>query len=386
MINVISKRCNYPDCTTYACYGVRDDLVERCARHKDMDMVRVTKSLCQQENCDKVAHYNISGQEDPAFCGRHKKANMINYSKLCSHSACYEKAEFTNNTKRACENHKTTDMQLIAKHTKHLCIYKDCETSASFGKLYGGAIHCAKHRTANEYDRRTYKPKCLTEYCTETPFYTDTSNNYPLRCESHKLPNDKNVVERPCKNCGLLNIINESTLMCNDCSTFIKTKGGHHKEEKVRTLIQNAGFHIESSDRPVKDGCTKYRPDIVLSYDTFKVIVEVDEHQHETYACECERARMAMVHQDFGGFPVIFVRFNPDSYRVNGKLVREYKSRERLLVNLLNQFKNVKSIKYPLTVSYLYYDEFDGNPVFYDLDYTHIDNILPTAVNDIFNS
>lgn len=44
------------------------------------------------------------------------------------------------------------------------------------------------------------------------------------------------------------------------------------------------------------------------------IIVECDENQHGSYACECELGRMITLFQDYGGMPVVFIRYNPDNY------------------------------------------------------------------------
>ena len=42
--------------------------------------------------------------------------------------------------------------------------------------------------------------------------------------------------------------------------------------------------------------------------------VEVDENQHTEYNTTCENKRLCELYQDFGYVPIVFVRFNPDSY------------------------------------------------------------------------
>jgi hypothetical protein len=47
------------------------------------------------------------------------------------------------------------------------------------------------------------------------------------------------------------------------------------------------------------------------------IIIEIDENQHINYTCEDER--MKMILEDLGYRPVLFIRFNPDSYIENNK-------------------------------------------------------------------
>lgn len=181
------------------------------------------------------------------------------------------------------------------------------------------------------------------------------------------MPDDKNVIERPCAKCQLPDYINEVTLLCNSCSDFFIRNHNKVKEKRIITLIESNGFKFDSLDRPVEGGCTKYRPDGLIDFKLFEVDVEVDEDQHRSYPPECEIIRMIMIHQDFGGKPVIFIRFNPDSYESPINSI-DYRERERILLDLIGSFHNVKEIKYPLLVCYLFYDGYDGQIRFKSFD------------------
>jgi hypothetical protein len=66
-------------------------------------------------------------------------------------------------------------------------------------------------------------------------------------------------------------------------------------------------------DKQISDGCSRRRPDVVIELFTHVVIVECDENQHRGYSCENKRTMELF--QDFGDRPIVFIRFNPDSYR-----------------------------------------------------------------------
>jgi hypothetical protein len=44
------------------------------------------------------------------------------------------------------------------------------------------------------------------------------------------------------------------------------------------------------------------------------VIIEIDENHHSLYDCSCEHKRVMEISQDVGHRPIVFIRFNPDSY------------------------------------------------------------------------
>jgi hypothetical protein len=107
--------------------------------------------------------------------------------------------------------------------------------------------------------------------------------------------------------------------------------------------------------------CGRERPDRQIDCGTHFVYVEVDEHQHQSYACECEQIRMInLVH--VRGMPVRWIRYNPDSYEpIKGQRTIKQKQREKKLIEYVyyaikhtpqedNVFANVL---------YLFYDEYD---------------------------
>jgi len=113
-----------------------------------------------------------------------------------------------------------------------------------------------------------------------------------------------NIIETPCNLCNLDFFINSRLGLCNDCQDFTIKKVHKEKEKKIENMLIYNKINCMSKDSIPEGSCSKYRPDFVIDYDTFIVIVEVDEHQHKSYACECEISRMRQLHQDFGGIPI----------------------------------------------------------------------------------
>lgn len=68
------------------------------------------------------------------------------------------------------------------------------------------------------------------------------------------------------------------------------------------------------SDKKVKEGCSKRRPDLLLDLGYQIVIIEIDENQHNNYDSLCENKRLMEISQDLGHRPIVFIRFNPDDY------------------------------------------------------------------------
>lgn len=69
--------------------------------------------------------------------------------------------------------------------------------------------------------------------------------------------------------------------------------------------------------------------------------MEVDENQHEDYGIDCEVKRMSDVYSSLmlegNNLPVVFIRYNPHAYKINGKTERTIKSeRHKKLIESIN--------------------------------------------------
>ena len=157
--------------------------------------------------------------------------------------------------------------------------------------------------------------------------------------------------------------------MCNDCDTYFTKKINVRKEHKVKNILLNKYKEPQTCDKIPEGSCDKYRPDFVWDNGLNITILEVDENAHRTYACECEQARMVNISQDFGGIPVIWVRFNPDSYTDNfGKKHRgNINSRMDKVVEVLKNCEEYRPIGL-MSIIYMYYDG-------YKVNVNNVDNI-----------
>ena len=114
------------------------------------------------------------------------------------------------------------------------------------------------------------------------------------------------------------------------------------------------------NDKIYDISCSKKRIDGIYDCTTHYVFLEVDEFQHKKGKYECEIIRMKNLSQEFGGTPVIFIRFNPDLYKTDGKTFRaNIEGRMPLLMDTIKKLKTHKCNNL-LSVIYLYYDGFNG--------------------------
>lgn len=187
----------------------------------------------------------------------------------------------------------------------------------------------------------------------------------------HKNEEDINIVENPCGKCGLNYFLNSSSGLCNICNEYFIKKRIHKKEKLVGDFLISKGYIFESSDKIIHGSCSKFRPDYVCEIaGILKLIIEVDENQHKQYEKDCEINRMKQIHQDFDGFTVIFVRYNPDNYRrldeegrpIGIPIKQNINRLEVLLqtIKFIEKFTNDGGLLPPLTACHLFYDGFES--------------------------
>ena len=110
---------------------------------------------------------------------------------------------------------------------------------------------------------------------------------------------------------------------CSRCYFFLNPTIEIPKRYKIRENYLMDEFRIKYPelklifDKTIDGGCSARRPDLRLELLTHSLIVECDEHQHKNTSCE--NKRMMELFQDLGSRPIVFIRFNPDSYISNNE-------------------------------------------------------------------
>ena len=125
--------------------------------------------------------------------------------------------------------------------------------------------------------------RCLEENC-DTIAHMKKYKGYCLRCFVYKFPDIK-------------------------ISRNYKIKE-NHMTDFIKDVFQN---EVKVFDKQT-GGCSKRRPDVYIDKFTHVVIIECDENKHDKYNNSCENMRTMELFQDFGNRPIVFIRFNPDSY------------------------------------------------------------------------
>ena len=316
MINVINKTCEANGCMLRPCFNVPGESKGRfCSQHKQPNMIDVKNKACEADGCMSYPCFNISGETKGRFCFQHKQPNMIDVkNKTCEEDGCTVRPNFNiigESKGRFCFDHKEPNMIDVIHKT---CEKDGCMSRPSYGFPGQAPSYCAIHK--KEGTMVHSKKRCL-----ECKNWSTHGITKPVRCEDHALHDDDNLVERKCKNCGFLNILNKEG-HCGDCCHWFGKRPRLAKQREVVQFLdaQMADFPYTSVDKNVidiRDCGGKERPDVLWDLPDRIVILEVDEDQHAGRPCECEQVRMMNISQALGCERTIWIRYNPDAFKSN---------------------------------------------------------------------
>jgi hypothetical protein len=352
-----------------------------CKDCADPDMIDVKSIKCI--TCKKKRPtYNKEGETKALYCNDCAQPGMIDVK----HSKCITcKKKRPNYNKEGetkalyCKDCAEPDM-IDIKHP--ICF---CKTRATFGYINQKISHCAKHKLPLMFKK--IRPVCQDESCTEIAEY---GINEPIHCFEHQLENDLCLLGKKCIQC------NRDNELCNKdglCLTYCRPteidlnikKIIKKKEATVLSYLdKNINYNITPIDDKIIDtSCVKNRPDRVYDCGSHFVILEVDENQHKSYTNGCsydkkvqEQRRMVQIYEALskGMIPVIFIRFNPDTFRVKEKIQKiNMQKRLEMLEKWLKKCIEIDIYKYKegILIKHLYYDEYKET----DINFEKIDNI-----------
>jgi hypothetical protein len=322
MVNVKDKICIYEGCKVLPNYnneGEKKALY--CSMHKLDGMVNVVSKTCIHEGCKIQPTYNNEGETKALYCSTHKLDGMVNVKdKTCVHEGCKIRPNYNNEgeTKALyCSTHKLAGMVNVKDKT---CVHEGCKIIPNYnneGKTK--ALYCSSHKLDGMVN--VVSKTCIHEGCKIQPSYNNEGETKASYCSSHKLDGMVNVVSKTCKtylcNTRVQDKYDGYCLFCyinlfpdKPVSRNYKTKE-YASVEFIKNNFQDFSW---ITDKTIKDGCSKRRPDLLLDLGYQIIIVEIDENQHMDYDCSCENKRLMEISKDLGYRPIIFIRFNPDKY------------------------------------------------------------------------
>ncbi len=321
-----SRYCNYIEtqCQTASSYGFINQTTRIfCSTHAPKNFINVKHKYMQccniilQNNlkiqCPTFGNYK-SKEGELIFCSKCKPNNTIMINRKCQYEFCVKTATFGKENKAEfCKDH-------IPK--QYLTLYKDavhpkcnlCDSNAIFYEANDiSNIFCKKHKT-NDCLRLGGCANCKQKVAS---FTYDNSLKYCASCKPNS--NFKNLNANFCLESGCQTTVNTRLFnlgycikhFCEKYPDLKKNQNYRFKEKEViKILPDNWTFNSI-----ISGGSSCKRPDAFIRYKDFAIIVEIDEFQHSNYCAEDEKKRQEEIQNDFGiDFPVITIRFNPDSY------------------------------------------------------------------------
>ena len=363
-------------CGICACFnmeGEKNGLY--CNEHKLAGMVDVKHKRCIYEGCKIRPNFNVEGETEGLYCNTHKQVGMIDVKhKRCIYEGCKTRPSFNFEGETEglyCDTHKLTGM-IDVKHTRCKFTEKNCRTRATFNFPNMYPDFCSKHKKDGMISEP--RKKCIEDQCYSIAIYGILIH---IHCEEHKQEGEYNLVERKCLNpaCDnkFIDILDINGFCVSFCSMIEQSKLYKKYQKKKEMAIKNLlEKHIDIPlymyDEKGDNGCSTSKPDFVYHLGTHILIIEVDEKQHKSYK-NCgetkekseaiEKRRMYNLSSEFDGLPLIFIRYNPDNYRVNEKLMKTTdKQRHDLLIRWVKKCISYKTFfGYGILVKYLFFDE-----------------------------
>ena len=313
------SNCHNQECTITPSYGLTDKLLISCKKHKTDDMINLSK-ICKFDNCLINSSFGliINKKQKYLRCKEHKEDEMIALYQKCLDDNCTERARynFINETGcKYCIKHKEDKM--IDKN-KAICIIEECIKYASFkDPITNKNIYCTFHsKKENNADVNlliSSKNKiCKNENCKLLANFgtIEDSRQY---CTNHKLDNMENFNSTKCRICGIFEM--RRTKICSFCNPNSQNRSTEQILFDYFTIKQIKFIY----NKPVS--FDYLRPDFLIKQNNLNLIIECDEKQHKNYDNGSEYERMKKI-KKYLDDATIFIRFNPDDYRINKKRVR----------------------------------------------------------------
>jgi hypothetical protein len=168
-------------------------------------------------------------------------------------------------------------------------------------------LDSAIERVNKIHDETKKKPK--TKKCSH-----DKQYQYCKQCNGSALCKSSH-----CETMGIKKYNGYCLSCCIEVCPDIEVLRNYKTKEKdvVARITNHFKDYSWITDKKIADGCSKRRPDLFLDLKSHIIIVEVDEHKHSSYDSSSENRRVVELSKDVGDRPIVFIRFNPDTYRDN---------------------------------------------------------------------
>jgi len=209
------------------------------------------------------------------------KCRMCGGSSFCGHDRIKSECKLCGGVSICIHNRKKSECieccgSAICEHQKRKTQCRECN----------GSSFCEHNRIIARCKLCGGSELCLSSWC-----HTRRNRKYEGYCMPCFVNNPNNILKPAMRN--------------------HKTK----EKEVVDCLLHHYPQFTWVADRKVPDGCSLRRPDLLLDMGSHIIIIEIDENKHSGYDCTCENKRLMEISQDLQHRPIVFIRFNPDSYK-----------------------------------------------------------------------
>jgi hypothetical protein len=409
--------CSYADCG--AAFAYKSALVSHVRRHTGEKPHRCTAEGCTDAfatSGELRSHTRTHSGEKPHRCGDctytcstsgalkvHRRIHTAEkpfkctvpdcrYSASVASSVQSHMATHTGDRPHKCDkcDRAFTTASWLASHTRrahtgekpHKCSRDGCEDA------FVTSAELASH-TARMHEREL-SVACASEGCRER----FVSNQQMYKHVRAKHPGQR---VHKCSTCGATSAdssalkthtrlhTNEKPFACTeaDCGVAFRQKTHlathrfyYHttqgqamrkrKEERVAEVLRSAdiAFDREYYVDLRSIGATCARVDFRVAAHGCVLLLEVDEKQHTSWDYTCDIRRMTRVVESMtlagNTSPVVFIRYNPDAFVVDGSPVRVQRgAREAALVEVLRSY-TATAPQAQLVVQYMFYDVRNG--------------------------
>jgi hypothetical protein len=357
--NQRDKKCL--DCGGRAYYTNEGKSPTHCGTCKKnyVNMVHTGARICSKKKCNTIASYqNVNTKS--YYCTSCKptdiSTNRLNCYK-CDECTAFAQFGFKG-TKNAfkCSTHATDEHVAVIYPLCQVC---ENDHVANYGLFGGKLTACGKHITGG----MVYKPRkrCVYKGCTEFASYGTHITSKRMHCDGHIQPGEKHYLEWQCNGDGCTMICHlNSDKLCHECAPEDSRKEVSKEIQVSQFLKERCNGDFIPWDKSVTKKVNGIvRPDFVLIYDRYIVVIEVDEYQHKRISKEDEILRMRKIYSNIiqaDKERVIFIRFNPDTYSTDGVTRRtNMETRLNTLGYILDNIDEYKSNSL-LSAVYLFYN------------------------------
>ena len=371
-------------------FTIEGEIFKTCTICKEQKKEKRTlKNRC--EECGIRAIFNFKNQKNSGGirCKQHMILGMIDIkSPKCIICKVKQPSfNFEGETKATHCKECSEPTMIDIKSPK--CDKKDCKTSACFGYINQIKTRCSRHKLLLMFTKT--KVCCQEKNCKEISEY---GINEPTHCFEHRKDYELCLIGKKCIQC-LRNNECYCLSYCRPCQIDQNLKYIIKKKETI--TLSYLDKHIKHGTIPIDDriidgSCVKRRPDRLYDCGIYYLVVEVDENQHisKSYYKGCifdtktqEIRRMIQIHEalNMGTVPCVFIRFNPDNFKVKGKK-QKFNMQKRLdvLVKWVNYCLNLKETEFvdgnQIIIKYLFYDDYDETNIKFDTINEEIKNMV----------